>query len=515
MADIAALNAKRGNLIEKLSALAAEKSSLERSLTSAEQALNNPGGPVGGAQQVSRIQSRINTLKSALSVNASFTQRTQSELDTVNSQIADAQSKQTAQISAGQTVKQAQAARDDGANSTNPPADALKIDADGRVVKATAPVLSNAEEFVPGQTDAGTNASTRKAVNLQSTPPITASPGGINANVEDAYTPTNRAGAAAAGDDGAAAGGVRARINNLFGGANNRIVPQDNILDNYASYTYNISLYIMSPEDYGRMLKDKQRRLYGAQLLMQSGGAPVSQIVSGNTGGQTDPGEVPGVTTQSAGLNVTGRNQFFPLDYYIDDVEVRSLVSNKGTGGAHNVTELKFKVIENNGITFLDNLFAATQQYIKISGGDVNKNYAAQNYLMVIRFYGYDDQGNLVTVGKSGRDAAGTDVNAIVEKFIPFQFTGIRFRIANKLVEYDCSAVCPQNNVNTGAARGVIPYNVELESQTLKDLLTGTQQFAATTQGEGRVTKATNTTSTSRGVGGVEAGVFNPEVYGA
>lgn len=493
MADIAALQVKRGNLIEKLSLLAAEKSSLERSLARAEAQFNTPGATTN----VARTQSTIDGLKSALSVNASFTQRTQSELDTVNAQIIDAQSKQTAQVSAGQTVKQAQAARDDGASSINPPPGALKT--------TTPPSLSNAEGFVPGQTDAGTNAPTRKAANLQSTPPITASPGGINANVEDAYTPTNQPGAAAAGDDGA--GGVRARLNNLFGGINNKIVAQDNILDNYASYTYNISLYIMSPEDYGRMLKDKQKRLYSSQLLMRSGGAPISQVSGGNTGGQTDPAEGAG-TTQSLGLNVTGRNQFFPLDYYIDDVMIRSIINGKGVRGAHNVTELKFKLIENNGITFLSNLFAATQQYIKISGGaNVNKNYAAQNYLMVIRFYGYDDQGNLVTASKAGKDAAGTDVNAIVEKFIPFQFTGIRFRIANKLVEYDCSAVCPQNNINTGVARGTIPYNVELQSQTLNELLSGTQKFASTSKNEGRVIPTGSMPA-------FEAGEFNPEVYG-
>jgi hypothetical protein len=173
-----------------------------------------------------------------------------------------------------------------------------------------------------------------------------------------------------------------------------------------------------------------------------------------------------------------GRNQFFPLDYYIDDVQVKSIISGKGTGGAHNVTELRFKIIEPNGITFLDNLFAATQQYIALQGGNVKQNYAAQNFLMVIRFYGYDENGTLVTANRQNKDAVGSDVNATVEKFIPFQFTGIKFRIANKLVEYECSAVCPQNIVATGPARGVIPYNVEVTSQTLKELLTGTAKFA-------------------------------------
>ena len=159
----------------------------------------------------------------------------------------------------------------------------------------------------------------------------------------------------------------------------------------------------------------------------------------------------------------------------------------KGSGNAHNVTELHFKIIEPNGISFLDNLYAATQQSIKVAGDETNKNYSAQNYLMVIRFYGYDDQGNLVTVSRTGKDAALTDVNAIVEKFIPFQFNSIKFRIANKIVEYECNCRVPQDTINLSSTRGVVPYNIELQSQTLKDLLTGTPKFAAD-DGEGRVT---------------------------
>jgi hypothetical protein len=92
---------------------------------------------------------------------------------------------------------------------------------------------------------------------------------------------------------------------------------------------------------------------------------------------------------------------------------------------------------------------------------------------MVIRWYGYDSNGNMIT-NTGARDASGkSDLNSIVEKFIPFQFTGIKFRIANKLTEYECTAVCPQNVINTGQGRGVIPYNIELTGTTLQKLFNG------------------------------------------
>jgi hypothetical protein len=483
MADLAALRVKKAQIIDQIANLQAVVANRERALARAESDLKF----TTNASQRSRLEARIDETRGDIAGAQTDIRLLQVDLSTVNAQIATAENQQGAQASAGQQVKQAQTARDDGASPINPPPPA-QVAEDGRVVTAQDRPASNAQRPRPGAVDAGTNAPIRSTTNTQSTPPITARPGGARPSTgspSPAPTPTQDRGAAAAGDDNPGTTAVRARLNALFGKG---IEAQGNVLDQYASYSYNISVYLMSPAQYGALIRSKKKTVAGYQLLFMSGGA-------GPAGTKT---AVPALSRQERdfvtdgdligqSLQTLGRNEFFSLDYYIDDLQVKSLLSGKGTGGAHNATELKFKVIEPNGITFLNNLFAATQQYIKVGGGDINKNYAAQNYLMVIRFYGYDDQGNLVTVGRTGQDAAGSDINAVVEKFIPFQFTGIKFRIANKIVEYECSAVCPQNNVNIGASRGVVPYNIELQSQTLKDLLTGTPRFAAN-DGEGRVT---------------------------
>ncbi len=495
MASLPALQAKRGELIEQISNVTAARDSAQRALSRAESDLQFTRDPQVRRNREQQIQQSRAAVAQANSQISSLS----SELSSVNAQIATVQQQQGAQQSTGQTVKQSQTARDDGASATDPPPSA-QVNENGRIVTAKEKSPTNAQGRDTSTADGGTNAAVRRQSQTQTTPPVTASPGPVAPSPRGPY-PSQTAGAAATPEDGGGGSGVRARLNNLFGGLNNRIVPQANVLDQYASYTYNISLYLMSPADYKKLLKSKKRSIAGFQLLMSSGGAPVA----GGSLTPVDPQEAQqaadGNSAAIAQPNL-GRNQFFPLDYYIDDVQVKSVVSGKGTGGAHNVTELKFKIIEPNGITFLDNLFAATQQYIKVSGGNVKTNYAAQNFLMVIRFYGYDDQGNLVQAKRSGQDSSGTDINSIVEKFIPFQFTGIKFRIANKLVEYECSAVCPQVNVNTGPARGVIPYNVELTSQTLKSLLTGKVGFQAAQTSEGRQGAAQSSSSRAPSVRG-------------
>lgn len=386
------------------------------------------------------------------------------QLAELDAQIARLKSEQSPRAGSGDIVSEGQKARDEGANTTAPPLPGgFVINADGRIVAQKLDATpSNAEKTTTAATT-GTNDPERKLTDTQSTPPPTSrkpiQPGSPSNSVsgtsqnDDAPVPGNTRGTGAAGDDASGGGGgVRARIDDIFGGGGARIIPQSNVLSKYASYTYSISIYIMSPDNYKSLLANKTN-LSGFQLLMQSGGAPIA-----------------------------GRNQYFPLDFYIDNVQLRSMITGRGTGGAHNNVSMKFTITEPNGITFIPNLVAATQKYVAAQGGNAPQNYAAQNFLMVIRFYGYDKDGNLVdaTGSVQSADVKQSAPQAIVQKYIPFQFTSVKFKIANRLTEYECEAVCPQNVIASGGARGVIPYNIEVTSTTLKELLTGTAKFATT-----------------------------------
>lgn len=255
-------------------------------------------------------------------------------------------------------------------------------------------------------------------------------------------------GAGAGNDDIGSKNPTKVEIDNVFN--EEKIIPQPNVLDQYASYTYSASLYLMSRDDYQAMIKTKTKTLRGAQLLMQSGGAPVGD-----------------------------RNQFFSNDYYIERIELRSAITGKGTNAAHNVNNVKMTVVEPNGITLIGNLDRAVQTYLGSAEGK-KKNFAAQMYLLVIRFYGYDDQGNLVRAGVASPDGI-SDRNAFVEKWYPLAINKIDFKIANKLVEYEIEATSPSYQVAAGASRGSIPYNIELSGVTVKDVLNGPAQYTSTT----------------------------------
>lgn len=472
MASLSELEAKRGQLIEDISTRQALVTNNQRSIQRMEAELAYPSLPdVRKTQLLGAItvlkENNLEYARQIASLNA--------QLAEVNAQIAALQNIPTPSNSAGDITKQASAANDDSANVVKPNQPSLEVGPDGRIQRQpTTTVGTNATATTPQETT-GTNGPTRPLSSTQSVP---------SPNLNTGPVASNTAGVGAPNDDyNNQSADVKTLINDVFGtGSNIRIIPQSNILDKYASYTYSISLYIMSKNDFSTMLKNKRKYIPGYQLLMQSGGAgPAGSVVPG---AQLDPNIEDPQLAGRASLSNLGRNQFFPLDYYIDDVHLKSVIATKGTNMSNNVFELHFKIIEPNGISLLDNLYAATQQYMSLQPGvssGYKQNYAAQNYLMVIRFYGYDANGNLV-LAQNGQGAQGTsDSNAIVEKWIPFQFTNIRFRVANKLTEYDCHGVVVNNAIASAQGRGTIPYNIELTSTTLKNLLTGKIGFNQTT----------------------------------
>lgn len=292
--------------------------------------------------------------------------------------------------------------------------------------------------------------------------------------------PTDDSGSAAAGSSPTAPQGSQTE---------SVITPRPNVLHRFSSMTYNFSLYLLTPEQHKKLIATKKKDLQGYQLLIQSGGIPSNQGVS-----------IP--VRNNAALNgaIGGgerdttpykRNPNFGFDFYIDDVVVKSLIGLNATGSAHNSYELEFKVFEPYGYTFIDRLRAASNQFTRTS------QYQSQIYLLDIKFYGYDEFGNRIqATDVPNSDTTTSDPFAIAEKFIPFFFTNIKFRIGNQGVEYDCQALPLHHAVGFGTRKGTIKFNVELRGQTLGEVLNGSTDVKAQRSNQSVNGAITTTTST-------------------
>lgn len=263
-----------------------------------------------------------------------------------------------------------------------------------------------------------------------------------------------------------------------------KVTAQPNVLDDFYSYTYAASVYLLKPDQYTRLLTTKSKKLDGYNLLFQSGGAAT------NVGGVRPPPSAGGATetypgafgeepvTPGSGPDA-GRSPFFSNDFYIDSITIENSILGKGTGAAHMVSNLKFTVIEPQGITLLDRLYeAVANNEPKNELGKVN--YTSALFLMVIRFYGYDQDGKIQLPIKGGlqTDSNTSDPKAAVEKFIPFQLSKVNWSIGSKTVSYEFEAA-PVGQIQGGyTARGTIPYDVQLSDMTVGGLLGADVKYA-------------------------------------
>ena len=363
-----------------------------------------------------------------------------------------------------------------------------------------------------GNGDRGTNASIRTFVQTQATSfadprLLTNSTGGINSVTGEALNtaPPTSAGVGqnddatggagtnvdqvAGNDAGSSYGGAtqeeydaitKAQQGTVTGALNSnsrrQITPRGNILDRFASYTYRASVYLMNPQEYAQLVRSNKKNINGYNLLFQSGGAPVGKggftgALNANANDATG-----GANTINVNAADAGRNPAFSVDFFIDSITINNLIQGKSTGTAHTVSGLKFTVIEPMGITLIDRIYQAVQDHAPKEEGTGKINYSTAQYLMVLRWYGYDIDGNLIKGGPTL-----SDPNAVVEKFIPFCINTINWSVGKSLVTYDFDCTPVGQIIGGGTRRGTVPYDIQLSSGTVAGVLGGSAIYTNTT----------------------------------
>jgi len=225
-----------------------------------------------------------------------------------------------------------------------------------------------------------------------------------------------------------------------------------NPLIDLGHYTYQVAIFMLTPNEYTTLAQAERKSVAGLDLLIQSGGISFE-------GGEATGG--------------ARRAPEFDLDYFIENLEIETLMPQE-VRGATNATKITFQVTEPYGFSFINRLKRAA---IRKLGND---SFLKQHYLMVIRFFGEDDNGNPVVPEASAADNNRSVNRSLIEKFIPFKFTKITTKAATGPVTYDCEAL-PVNHIEgLSQKRASIPFQVEIKGQTLNDLFNGTSDAQQT-----------------------------------
>jgi hypothetical protein len=215
----------------------------------------------------------------------------------------------------------------------------------------------------------------------------------------------------------------------------------NNPLGEFSSYTYKISLYYMDPLQFNEYVDGNRAAIKDFKLIAQSGGA-----------------------TQGQDIRAPG----FDLDFYIDDLEITTLINSKETMTMSNSASFKFKIYEPYGFTFTKKLASAmdltTPELQNVKG----------HFLIVFRFYGYDINGKLLhSSDVQGSPVNNSDPQAIFERGFAVQFKKFHFKLDYKTVVYDIEAVQTNEQVAKGTKNGLVPYKCSIAGTTVEEMLLG------------------------------------------
>lgn len=453
MADIAGLRSKLGQAESNLASAQAEYDRLKAAANS----LNfgrDANGQVADLEGFRAARAAASAFK-ASTLDPAAAEASDAALALQNAERTVAAPQGTA--SAGEVIAEQQQARDDNATAQNPPTPFVQSSTGLNVLPED-------------EVETGTDGRIRPLTETQATPPSPPQPFARPGDEDAAQAPftSTSSGVGAPREDGTPKNSlsVQQTINANF---SQRIDPRPNILDEYASYTYSITWYVLTPEQYNQMQKQAKKNISNWQILVQSGGAP------------TAPGN-----------GLPGRNEFFSNDYYLDNLVINTSIAGKGTGSATNATTLEFSVTEPNGFTLIENLYRAVSTLYKRN--NTKGAYTAAQYCLCIRFYGYNEFGELIQVGRATNPGGGspgvtvtTDNRAVVEKFIPFTIAELTTRIVSRAVEYQIKGAGIGSSTAFSSQRGTIPFPYELAGSTVSELLNGRPVGTKYSRTDGRV----------------------------
>ena len=293
-----------------------------------------------------------------------------------------------------------------------------------------------------------------------------------------------------------------------------------NPLGNFSSYTYQISLYMITPEAYNTFVESGRKNISAFQGV-----------------DNTNKGAF--LVAQSGGINnsTSKRAPAFDLDFYIDDLKIKSVITGKETLTATNIEEVNFNIYEPYGFSFLTRLRRALDALnqsppssanaatgvnaegrnvgIEVlsedgtptqsnrnpesgelynpavesttgtpntsSGGKTSplsaqaQNPSRQFFILGIRFQGYDKNGKLISSqDQSGYNADPTgNANGVYERFFDIRITELKFKIDGRMVVYQCTAAVPKTSEAMGTKRGIIDNGVTIVGGTVNDAFLG------------------------------------------
>ena len=214
-----------------------------------------------------------------------------------------------------------------------------------------------------------------------------------------------------------------------------RIKYTPNPLHSYATYTYSISLHLLTPEAYND-LADGKEWLPKSKTLIAGGGR--------------------------WGTDTTKKTTFtraaqFKDDFYFDGLTTETIIGMNAQNRGTNAYDFKFNIIEPYGFTLINRL-------LELSIELKQPNYLANPYVLQIDFFGNNDAGETVypLTDSEGRS---------LTKYLPCKLVEVKIKVGTNGANYACRAI-PYNHSAFSSTIATTPANFEITAKTVQDFFT-------------------------------------------
>lgn len=201
-----------------------------------------------------------------------------------------------------------------------------------------------------------------------------------------------------------------------------------NKLHNFTGYTYRITLYLLTADDYKQLSISPVGFIPQYVLISSGGGVP------------------PDVQYR------TSWHPDFQEDFYFDNFSMTTVVGLNSRSKASNAIDIKFNIIEPYGMSLLDRLLSACQTTCGAA------NYIDQPYMLQIDFLSNPTEAN----------TNGISDHLIDRKKLAIKFIELKIKPGVNGTTYSVRAI-PYNHAAFNESVGTVPVNLSVEAATVGD----------------------------------------------
>lgn len=210
-----------------------------------------------------------------------------------------------------------------------------------------------------------------------------------------------------------------------------------NILHNFTGYTYKISLFLLTSDDYNQLNKEPSSFNPKYLLISSGGGIPVDAVASG-----------------------TNWHPDFQEDFYFENLNIKTVVGLNSRSKASNMVDIKFSLIEPFGMSLLDRLLSACQTTCDCP------NYVDQPYLLQIDFLANPTEANTF----------GISSHLIDRKRVAIKFNDMKIKPGVNGTTYNITAR-PYNHTAFDISAASVPVNLSVEAKTVGDYFDSSEEL--------------------------------------